>query len=71
MCCNYCYYFVQCTKAKKTSKKCCEDCAEYEYCPFINDGKGEKKGREYEPVIPELEENEEELDADIIEDEEI
>lgn len=39
MCCNYCYYFKECKKAKKISSKCCEDCAEYEYCPFVLDEK--------------------------------
>lgn len=39
MCCNYCYYFSECKKAKKISTDCCEDCAEYEYCPFVLDEK--------------------------------
>lgn len=39
MCCNYCYYFSECKKAKKISSDCCKDCAEYEYCPFVLDEK--------------------------------
>lgn len=43
MCCNYCYHFSECRKAKKISSDCCEDCAEYEYCPFVLDGKVNKE----------------------------
>lgn len=39
MCCNYCYYFTECKKTKKISADCCEDCAEFEYCPFVLDEK--------------------------------
>lgn len=39
MCCNYCYYFIECKKGKKISADCCVDCAEFEYCPFVLDEK--------------------------------
>lgn len=42
MCCNYCFHFSECKKAKKISSNCCQDCAEYEYCPFILDEKVDK-----------------------------
>lgn len=42
MCCNYCYYFKECKKAKKISSNCCQDCAESEFCPFILSEKSAK-----------------------------
>lgn len=42
MCCKYCYHFIECRKAKKISSDCCQNCAEYEYCPFVLDEKIDK-----------------------------
>lgn len=62
MCCNYCYHFSECKKAKKINTNCCPDCAEYEFCPFVLN---EKSNDDYDS-LPEPE-----SDTDMFEGDEI
>lgn len=71
MCCNYCYHFKGCKKSKKVKTKCCSDCAEFEFCPFVT----KKQSDDDDDVILEhtetTEASEGETDLDMFDDEEL